>query len=38
MINQTVVINVLSEPGAIFELTFHPSSGQHGAIALNPLL
>ena len=27
MINQTVAINVSSESGAIFELTFRPSSG-----------
>ena len=27
MINQTLAINVLSESGAIFELTFHYSSG-----------
>ena len=35
MINETVAINVLSEPSAISELSFRPSLGQHGTIALN---
>ena len=35
MINETVAINILSESGAISELKFRPSSGQHGTIALN---
>ena len=36
MIKKTVaIINVLSEPGAISELTFRPSLGQHSTIALN---
>ena len=33
MINQTVTINVLSEAGAISELTFCRSSGQYGTLA-----
>ena len=35
MINEIIAINILSEPGAISELTFRPSSGQHGTIPLN---
>ena len=35
MIDETVTINVLSEPDAISKLTFRSSSGQHGTIALN---
>ena len=35
MIDETVTINVLSDPGAISKLTLRPSSGQHGTIALN---
>ena len=35
MIDETVAINVLNEPGAISKLTLRPSSGEHGTIALN---
>ena len=35
MINETVAMNVLSEPGEISELIFRPSSGKHGTIGLN---
>ena len=35
MIDETVTINILSEPGAISKLTLRCSSKQHGTIALN---
>ena len=35
MIDETVTINVLSQPGTVSKLTLRLSSGQHGTIALN---